>query len=178
MEYQDSLELVCEQCSKIFEKTDSVNRYSFCSFKCEAEFAEKNSDFYAVTAKGRFPRTGRIDGELFTFPDDPAEFIKEIGRYPIDLFTFLQHPTYHGVMYPQYTVEMDNLAIMPISTFDHWLTKQIDGKTRNKARLAAKRQVEVIEVPFGDEFLTGLCQIMNETPTRQGKKFPALRHDT
>jgi len=125
-----------------------------------------------VHIRGRLIRIGRLDGDEYELLD-PRTVIEEIQRSPIrvDLFTFMQvlpHTT------PQYDYPMmlwDNLAAVPISTFDHWWTKQIDGKTRNMARRAEKKGVVTREVPFYDALVEGIHEIYNEAAFRQGKPF-------
>jgi hypothetical protein len=68
-------------------------------------------------------------------------------------------------------MEWDNLAVLPVSTFDHWWTKQIDNKTRNMVRKAEKKGVLAREVPFNDALLHGIWQVYNECPVRQGRRF-------
>jgi len=67
---------------------------------------------------------------------------------------------------------MDNLAVLRITTFEHWWTNQIRSTVRNRAKQAEKRGVVMRVVPYGEELVKGICAIYNETPIRQGKKFP------
>jgi hypothetical protein len=69
-------------------------------------------------------------------------------------------------------VEWDNFAALPVTTFDHWWTKQIGFKARNKAKQAEKNGVVVREVPFSESLVQGIWQIYNEVPVRQGRRFP------
>ena len=69
-------------------------------------------------------------------------------------------------------MEWDNLAILPVSTFDHWWTHQIRSEARNRSRQAGKRGVTFKEMTFCDELVRGICNIYNECPIRQGKRFP------
>jgi hypothetical protein len=69
-------------------------------------------------------------------------------------------------------MEWDNLAVLPVSTFEHWWNRQINNKTRNKARLSEKKGVMIREVPFDDALLRGIVEIYNECPVRQGRRFP------
>jgi hypothetical protein len=68
-------------------------------------------------------------------------------------------------------MEMDNMAVLPVSTFDEWMSKQIDFKVRNKVRKATKNGVVVREVSFDDAYVRGIHAIYNESPVRQGKSF-------
>ena len=69
-------------------------------------------------------------------------------------------------------MEWDNLAVLPVSTFDSWWSQQIGFKARNKAKQAAKKGVIVREAPFDDALAQGICEIYNESPVRQGRRFP------
>lgn len=122
---------------------------------------------------GELVRIARMEGEKYTFPEDPealTRVLKECGTR-VDIFTFLQRLPDTAPRYP-YTVEMDNLAVLPVTTFDNWWNNQIRSYPRNRARQAGKRGVELREVPFGDELIRGIRGIYNETPIRQGKRFP------
>ena len=72
-------------------------------------------------------------------------------------------------------MEWDNLAVLPISTFDHWWSQQIGFKARNKAKQAEKKGAVIREVPFGDSLVRGIWEIYNETPIRGGEKVSAFR---
>jgi hypothetical protein len=68
-------------------------------------------------------------------------------------------------------MEWDNLAALPVSTFDHWWTRQVNDKTRNMVRRAEKKGVSIREVPFDDNLVQWISAIYNECPIRQGKPF-------
>src|SRR5207245_2932265 len=74
-------------------------------------------------------------------------------------------------------MEGDNFAALPISTFEHWWTRQVDGKTRNMVRRAEKKGVVVREVPFDDALVSGIWKIYTECPVRQGRPFPHYGKD-
>ncbi|HEY1805443.1 MAG TPA: hypothetical protein VGG45_13295 [Terracidiphilus sp.] len=88
-----------------------------------------------------------------------------------DLFTFLQELPETKPLYA-YPYEWDNLAVLSISTFDQWWTKQIGFKARNKAKQAEKKGIVIREVPFDDTLVRGIWEIYNEVPVRQGRRFP------
>ena len=126
-----------------------------------------------IRIRGRLVRVARIDGDKFMFPDDPEATLAELRRCGrrIDLFTFYQRLPDTSPKYA-YPVEWDNFAVLPISTYEHWWNKQIRSYPRNRARQAEKKGVVLREVPFGDALLQGICEIYNECPIRQGKRFP------
>ncbi len=126
-----------------------------------------------IRFEGRLIRLASLDGEKYTFPDDPQAILdglRNCGKR-VDLFTFLQKLPETSPKYT-YHSELDNLAVLPISTFDHWWTKQVDAKTRNMVRKAEKRGIEIREVPFDETLINGIVRIYNESPIRQGKRFP------
>jgi hypothetical protein len=74
-------------------------------------------------------------------------------------------------------MEWDNMAVLPISTFDDWMTHTINFKVRNKVRKAAKNGVVVQEVPLDENLIQGISTIYNESPIRQGRPFRHYRKD-
>jgi len=131
-----------------------------------------------IQIRGSVLKVARLDAEKFLFVDDPAPIIEGLKKSSqrVDMFTFLQKVTDRSPKYA-YPVEWDNLAVLPISTFDNWWNKQIGFKARNKAKQAEKRGVVTREVPFSEELVRGICDIYNETPVRQGRKFPHFGKD-
>lgn len=126
-----------------------------------------------IQVRGRLVRIARLDGEKYTFPDDPemmVDQLKQSGRH-IDIFTFLQRIPETSPKY-SYPMEWDNFAVLPVSTFDHWWTHQIKSFPRNRARQAEKKGAVIREIPCDETLFRGICQIYNETPIRQGRRFP------
>jgi hypothetical protein len=126
-----------------------------------------------IKIKGRLVRIARLDGEKYTFLEDPEAALKDLRNCGarIDLFTFLQKLPGTAAQFP-YPTEMDNLAVLRVSTFENWWKNQIRSYPRNRARQAEKRGVVFREVAFGEELFRGICGIYNESPVRQGKRFP------
>lgn len=126
-----------------------------------------------VQVYGRFLRIARIDGEKYTYLDDPDSFLATMQEREIraDMFTFLQKLPDTTPRY-SYPMENDNLAVLDVSTFEHWWNSQIRSYPRNRARQAGKRGVVMRELQYGEELLRGICAIYNETPVRQGRRFP------
>jgi hypothetical protein len=126
-----------------------------------------------IKVEGRLVRTASVDGEKYRFLDDAEPVLNSLRKCGtrVDLFTFMQRLPDTAPKY-RYPMEWDNFAALPISTFDHWWTKQIGFKARNKAKQAEKRGVILREVPFDDALIQGIWEIYNETPVRQGKRFP------
>ena len=126
-----------------------------------------------IKIQGRFVRIARLDGDKYTFPDDPELMVNALRNCGsrIDLFTFLQRLPETAPRYA-YPMEWDNLAVLSVSTFDHWWTKQIRSFPRNRARQAEKKGVVLREVAVDETLFKGIVEIYNECPIRQGKRFP------
>jgi hypothetical protein len=126
-----------------------------------------------MVVQGRLCRVAQVDGEGYKFLSDPESAISALraSNARAHLFTFLQKLPETS---PQHTYpfEWDNMAVLPISTFDHWWSQQIGFKARNKAKQAEKKGIVVREVPFDDALVRGIWGIYNEVPIRQGRRFP------
>lgn len=112
------------------------------------------------------------------FLDDPEPVIGGLRKLDsrVDILTFMQRLPDTSPKHP-YPMEMDNLAVLPISTFEDWWTKTIGFKARNKAKQATKKGATLREVPFSEELVRGIWKIYNESPIRQGRKFPHYGKD-
>jgi hypothetical protein len=126
-----------------------------------------------IHLRGRLVRIGQLDGDTYKFLDDPGEVIAGLrkSRPRVDIFTFMQKLPDTSPRY-NYPLEWDNLAVLPVSTFEEWWTKQIGFKARNKAKQASKKGVIVREAPLDDALAQGIWEIYNESPVRQGRRFP------
>ena len=131
-----------------------------------------------IRIEGRLLRIARLERERYEDLPDPEAVLNGLRRceHRVDLFTFMQRlpetkPKYH------YPMEWDNLAVLRVSTFDHWLKHQIRFAPRGRLRQAEKKGVATREVPFSDGLVKGIRGIYNETPVRQGKPFPHYGKD-
>lgn len=129
-----------------------------------------------IQIRGSLLKIARLDGENFLFTNDPTSIVRGLRQHPADLFTFVQKVADTDPKF-KWPMEWDNLAVLPIITFDDWWNKQLGFKARNKAKQAEKRGVVIREVPFSDELVEGIWQIYNETPVRQGRRFPHFGKD-
>jgi len=125
-----------------------------------------------IRIDGRLVRIAFLDGEGYQFMEDPETALKSLrsSGTRIDLFTFIQRLSDTSPRY-SYPMEWYNIAALRVSTFDDWMTKQIDFKVRNKVRKSAKSGVVVREVPFDDDLVRGIQAVYNESPIRQGMRF-------
>lgn len=109
-----------------------------------------------------------VEGEVV---DDPEIFIGKLksDELKADIFTFRQRFPDVSPRF-KYSLEWDNLAIIPITSFDNWW-KSLSQETRRNVRISGKRAVVVKAVEFDDEFVKGIKGIYDETPMRQGRRF-------
>lgn len=130
-------------------------------------FAEK------IVTTGRVIKIARLDGDKYKFMEDAEPMIKYLrhSKCRPDIFTFMQRVSDPSPKF-SYPMELDNLAVLPISTYDDWWNGTLGFKARNKAKQAEKKGVVVREVSFNEDFARGIWEIYNETPVRQGRRFP------
>lgn len=121
---------------------------------------------------GRIVRTVRLQAEGYEFLDSPAQAIEQLKTKNVgaDIFTFTQ-PLSRRIPEYKFHAEADSLAVLPIDNYETWWKRQINDKTRNMVRKAAKKGVTVRLVKFDDELISGIESIHNESPIRQGKPF-------
>ncbi len=117
-------------------------------------------------------RYGRLELDKYHYLDQPEAMVEELKKCGtrIDLFTFLQKVDETTPKY-KYPMEWDNLAVLPVTTFENWWTNQISSLPRNRARQAEKRGVTLREVAFDEALVKGIWEMYNESPIRQGAAF-------
>lgn len=128
---------------------------------------------------GNFQITGRVirilslKEEWLDTVEDSDAIIREIRDSSVnaDLFTFRQSVLETEPKYA-YPMEWEEVAVIPISSHDHWLDKQISSSAKRAVKKASKKGVEVKVVDFSDDLVRGICAISNETPVRQGRRYP------
>jgi len=127
-----------------------------------------DKDIFVIT--GRFVKTATIHKEWSNDVSNPEAIADVLRKHKIDIFTFWQRlpditPRYN------YHMEWHAVSAIPITTYDHWLSKQINSDTRKKIKRASNRGVEIKQVPLDDKFIQGALNIYNETSIRRGKRF-------
>ncbi len=138
------------------------------------KMSEINLNGTSIVVSGRLIKIGEVYDECWLDSDaieDPKELIANIknSRTEMDIFTFSQKlpdtiPKY------DYFMEWDNVAAIPITTYEDWWTG-LPQATRKNVRRSAKRGIEVRIAEFNDEFVKGIVNIYNESPIRQGRIF-------
>jgi hypothetical protein len=127
-----------------------------------------------VVVTGRRIRIAAFHGEEWNesqVDDDPDSFIEKLKERKLkaDIFTFAQkipdvRPRY------KYYMEWDNVAAIPILTFQDWWDS-VSTDMRKDVKRAASREVITKEVEFDDNLVKGIMEINNDTSTRQGEYF-------
>jgi hypothetical protein len=118
-------------------------------------------------------RIARLEDEWYEDLADPIpviEALKENREANADLLTFWQRlpdvvPRYNFHMEPE------DLAVLAVTSYDHWWKRQINSKVRSLIRKSEREGVVVRVTAFDDEFVRGMTAIFNETPVRQGRRF-------
>jgi hypothetical protein len=123
-----------------------------------------------IKIQGQLVRIARPELDKYEFIGDPESVVAGLRKSGtrIDLFTFMQLMPDSSPKYA-YPLEWDNLAVLPVTTFDNWWDHQIRSLARNRARQAEKKGVTIREVPFDDALVQGMWEVYNESPVRQGK---------
>jgi hypothetical protein len=131
-----------------------------------------------IRITGRLLRIGQPEGDGYQSLDAPETMLESLrtSGVRVDLFTFLELQPGAQPRY-QYPVEWDNAAVVPVSTFYQWWNHQIRPEARNRARQAEKKGVVIREIPFDDTLVKGIWEIYNESPLRQGRRFPHYGKD-
>jgi hypothetical protein len=117
-------------------------------------------------------RVVHLEDEWYDDVRDPESVIATLkrSRAKADIFSFWQRfPDVEPKF--DFHLEWQSIAVLPVTSFDHWWNKQIKSRTRNLIRKTAKCGVELREAAYDDAFIRGMTDIFNETPVRQGRRF-------
>lgn len=132
-------------------------------------------DDRTVITKGKLLKIATVHDEELMEDEtiaDPESFIsqlKEVGLNA-DIFTFSQNLPAITPRY-KYHVELDNFAVIPITTFSDWWETRVESSVRRAVKRATKVGVIVKLAELDDAFVEGIVRIYNETPIRRGKPF-------
>lgn len=136
--------------------------------------AWKMGDALIVT-NGRLLKTAEVFDAYWlpkaALPDFPAvaQRLRTVEGRP-DLFTFTQRAPDVVPAY-EFRQEWDNVAAVPISTYDNWLTKQVSAAQRRNIKTSQKKGLTVRESPFDEAFIRGIMAVSDESPVRAGRKY-------
>ena len=103
---------------------------------------------------------------------DPDGIVAVLTAAPMgaDYFTFSQLFTDTRPRH-SYHYELDNIAAIPILSYQDWWDNRVSADLRKDIRRAEKRGVTTRVAEFNDEFVRGIKEIYDEVPVRQGRPF-------
>jgi hypothetical protein len=129
---------------------------------------------HTIVSNGSWLKIAEIHDEVWQAEQiaDPEFVVEKLKQQPIkaDIFTFAQKLPDVTPKY-KWRVAWDNLAVIPIITFNDWWEKRLPQETRKNVRRSGRRGVITQVISIDDEVAHGLKQIYDETPFRQGRKF-------
>ena len=103
-------------------------------------------------------------------PEAVIEALRNSNGFKPDIFTFWQRlPDLERRHH--YKIEWEEIAVLPVKSYEHWFNQQIKSRTRGLIRKAEKEGIEVRETAYDDDFVRGMTAIFNESPVRQGRRF-------
>jgi hypothetical protein len=115
----------------------------------------------------------KVEDEWYEDIENPQGVIKALKQnidIQADLFTFWQRLPDVEPKY-SYHQEWEDIAVLPITSYDFWWKHQIKSRVRNLILKAEKVGVVVKETSYDDDFVRGMTAIFNESPVRQGRRF-------
>ena len=130
-----------------------------------------------IVVQGSWLKIASIHDEMWLEMglEDPAACVKRLKEYKsrgphADIFTFSQKPP---AMTPKYAypMEWDSIAAIPLTTFKEWWDK-LPQEGRKNVRRSQKRDVIVKVKGLDDDLIRGIMEINNDSPVRQGRRFP------
>ena len=130
---------------------------------------------YTVIATGKWLKIASlrheelVEGAAVADPKSFASQLKKTGLRA-DLLTFAQKLPEIEPKHPHH-VEWENVAAIPITTYEHWWKELAEYSIRKAVNKSKKLGVVARVVEFDDDFVRATCHIYNETAVRQGKSF-------
>jgi hypothetical protein len=131
---------------------------------------------HTVVVRGRWITMAEINDEYWTEGEleDPEGFVKSwkaqsAKGLKADVLTFSQKLPNVTPKHP-YPVDWDNVAAIPLTSYENWL-KKLSQDTRRNIKTAAKRGVTTRLLRFDEYLVRGIMDINNEFPVRQGRAF-------
>ena len=128
-----------------------------------------------IVTSGRFVRVAEIFDEYWLPADslpDPhnvLERLRNVDKKP-DLFTFAQRVPDSKPRF-DFHMEWDNVAVIPISSYDTWFREQISSASRRNIRASEKKGMVIRADQFDEKYIHGIMSIFDESPVRHGRKY-------
>lgn len=109
-----------------------------------------------------------IEGEPVEDPESCVDALKR-SALGADIFAFNQRFMDLTPKHP-FRMEWDNVAALPIQSYQRWLDS-LSVSGRKNLKRSSRKGVVVREAAFDDEFVNGLVEIYRESPVRQRRSF-------
>jgi len=87
-----------------------------------------------------------------------------------DIFTFAQRVPDTEPRF-DFHMEWDNVAAIPIESYDRWFRQQISSATRRNIKASEKKGVVVKVSQFDEAYVYDIMSIFNESPFRAGRQY-------
>lgn len=122
-----------------------------------------------ITISGKYFKIVQFKEEWDIDIDDPESIVSKLKALNIkaDIFTFQQRLPESKPKFT-YPMEWDNIAALPLTTYDNWFKNTLHQNPRNKIRIAQKKGVEIKILEFHDDTLKEIISIYRDNPIRQG----------
>jgi len=133
------------------------------------------ADEVVIVTKGTFVRVAEIFDEYWLKVDtlpDPLHVLHRLqdADPKPDLFTFAQRVPDIEPRF-EFHMEWDNVAVIPVLSYDDWFLKRISSASRRNIRSSEKRGVIVKAAQFDEKYIHGIMSIYNESPVRHGRTY-------
>lgn len=128
---------------------------------------------HTLSVSGVFPRVVSVEDTWYEEIRNPHELmvgLKTSVGLEADLLEFWNPMPESGPIH-DLPFEREEIAVLPITSYDDWWNHRIKSRTRNLIRKAEKQGLVVRETGFDDEFVQGMASVFNEEPVRQGRRF-------
>ena len=132
-------------------------------------------DNIVVVVHGRFLKVAKVFDEYWLEAEalpDPHYVVQQLraADHNVDLFTFAQRVPDTKPRF-DFHMEWDNVAVIPVSSYETWYRKQISSGRRRDIRYSEKKGVVVRAAEFDEKYIHGIMSIYNESPFRGGRKY-------
>lgn len=132
-------------------------------------------DNLVVVVNGRFLKVAEVFDEYWletkVLPD-PRYIVQQLREADckVDLFTFAQHVPDTKPQF-EFHMEWDNVAAIPVASYDTWFRDQISSASRRNIRMSEKKGVVIKTVQYDETYVQGIMAIYNESPIRGGRRY-------
>jgi hypothetical protein len=124
---------------------------------------------------GRWPRVARLSDEVWQEPPRPeiSDLIAAArgSRLRADLVTVAQDITAPEPRHAAFPLTWDSVAVADATDFGSWW-EALPQESRKHVRRSRKAGVVVRPAPFDHDLVAGIKRLYDETPVRQGRRFP------